>query len=287
MTRARVSVLGLGPMGSAIATTLSDHADVTVWNRTRARADALVDRVTVADSPSRAVAAADLVIVSLLDNRAVTEVLAAVGTDLGASTVVNLTSDTPATARAVADQIVRQGARCLGGVMLTPATSVGQPSSTMLVAGEQAALQRAKDLLTVIAPRLSVIGTDPSGPAVHDLALLDVFWTTFVGWTHALAVGRAHGLSADDLTERLQNMVRLAADVGLGISADVTAGKYPGTTSTTRSAVATLRHIVEASRDAAVDASLPASVLALLEKAAAIDPDAAPSRVFEQMTAAS
>ncbi|MDP9021508.1 MAG: NAD(P)-dependent oxidoreductase [Actinomycetota bacterium] len=73
----RVTVLGTGIMGSAMARQLlaADH-DVTVWNRTREKAEAVGDDgATVADDPADAVDGAELVLTVLADAEAVEEVM--------------------------------------------------------------------------------------------------------------------------------------------------------------------------------------------------------------------
>lgn len=67
----RVAVLGTGKMGSTLATRLAEAGhDLTLWNRTRARAERLAVGRVVA-SPADAVADADFVISSLTDAAAV------------------------------------------------------------------------------------------------------------------------------------------------------------------------------------------------------------------------
>ncbi|MEQ9163620.1 MAG: NAD(P)-binding domain-containing protein, partial [Ilumatobacter fluminis] len=59
----RITVLGLGAMGSRMAANYSNAGhDVTVWNRTAASVDALADAraVTSAPSPSQAAVGADV-----------------------------------------------------------------------------------------------------------------------------------------------------------------------------------------------------------------------------------
>lgn len=67
-----ISILGLGAMGSRMATRLIDAGhDVTVWNRTRTRADALVELgAKVADSPREAATGADFVLAMVRDDQA-------------------------------------------------------------------------------------------------------------------------------------------------------------------------------------------------------------------------
>jgi 3-hydroxyisobutyrate dehydrogenase len=72
----RLTVLGTGRSGGAIAARLAaEGRDVVVWNRTRARAEAL--GLPVADSPADAVRGAAAVLLVVLDEEAVDDVLGA------------------------------------------------------------------------------------------------------------------------------------------------------------------------------------------------------------------
>ena len=71
MARTRVAILGTGRMGSTIARRLADSGiELTLWNRTRARAEE-VGVGAVAATPVEAVAAADIVLSSLTGPEAV------------------------------------------------------------------------------------------------------------------------------------------------------------------------------------------------------------------------
>jgi 3-hydroxyisobutyrate dehydrogenase-like beta-hydroxyacid dehydrogenase len=73
----KIAFLGLGNMGSAMAARLLDAGlDVTVWNRTAAKADPLVKRgAHLADAPAAATAGAEVVITMLTDPAALDEVV--------------------------------------------------------------------------------------------------------------------------------------------------------------------------------------------------------------------
>lgn len=81
-----VAFLGLGQMGSRMAVRLvaAGH-EVTVWNRTRAKAEAITG-ARVADTPGTAAAGADIVITMLADPAAVDAVVTAL--DLRPGTVL-------------------------------------------------------------------------------------------------------------------------------------------------------------------------------------------------------
>lgn len=72
MSSASVALLGTGTMGAAMARRLAGSGvSLTVWNRTRSKAEGLADVATVADSVPEAVAAADVVLTMLHDGDSV------------------------------------------------------------------------------------------------------------------------------------------------------------------------------------------------------------------------
>ena len=280
----KLSVLGLGHMGTAISTHLIDVGhQVTVWNRTPSRAAPFTGRAILAADLAEAVASADLVIVSTLDNSAARDVLALAGKAIRASLVVNLSSDTPATSRALSQWAQNHGVRYLAGVMVTPSTIVGQRGSSMLVAGDQADLDSALPVLTSIAPTVTLLGNRHELPAVYDTALLGVFWTTLAAWAHGTALARAHGVDGKSIATQMTAMARLAADIGPAFSRDADNRTYPAETSTVGSAVTTMQHVTTATKDAGVDSTFPAAVTALYENAASGHETESPSRVSEAM----
>lgn len=264
-----VTVIGLGPMGQAITRVLlSAGLEVTVWNRTPEKAEPLAERgARVADSPREAVRRSAVSLISVRGNAAARDVLNQAdlhGTEL---LLVNLSSDTPRSAREMASWASSQGVRYLAGTMLTPSVLAGQPGSTAILGGAEAVYEEARPILELIAPEAARYSDDPGTVAALDLALLDAFWTTIAGWSHAIALARAEGLKAEALTERLTAMVHLAAQVGAGISHDAETDDYPGDISTIASAHTTLAHVLRASADRSIDTSIPNAIHELLRRA--------------------
>lgn len=245
----KISVLGLGHMGAAIATHLIDegHA-VTVWNRTAARATPFEGRAVVAADAADAVAHTDLVIVSMLDNSAARSILEAAERALVGPIVINLSSDTPAAARALGEWAHERDMRYVSGVMLTPSTIVGQPGSSMLVAGAGQDTGEALPTLTTIAPNVTNLGEQHELPASFDTALLGVFWTTLAAWAHGTALAKAHGIHGTAIAPHLAAMVRLAAEIGPDFARDADSRTYPAETSTINSAMTTMQHVTTALR---------------------------------------
>ncbi|MBB4681742.1 NAD(P)-dependent oxidoreductase [Crossiella cryophila] len=101
----RIAFLGLGRMGVLMAgRLLAAGHELTVWNRTAAKADPLVQRgARVADSPAAAVDGAEHVITMLADGDAVNEVIFGTGGAAGklatGATVVEMSTSGPGAVR--------------------------------------------------------------------------------------------------------------------------------------------------------------------------------------------
>ncbi|AKH82968.1 dehydrogenase [Streptomyces sp. CNQ-509] len=220
-----VTLLGLGAMGTALARAwLAAGHPTTVWNRTPARAGALAaEGARRADGPAAAVAASTLVVVCLLDDVSVGEVLA--GTDLAGKDVVNLTTSTPAQARARAAWASDRGARYLdGGIMaVPPMIGVPETGGYVLYSGPRDVFDHHRDTLAVPAGA-TYAGEDPGFAALLDVALLSAMYGMFAGTTHAFALIRRENLDpaafAGLLTGWLTAMAPAAHAIAAGLTAD-------------------------------------------------------------------
>lgn len=186
-----VTVLGLGAMGTALARAwLAAGHPLTVWNRTPARAAALTpEGARVAGSAAQAVAASALVVVCLLDDSSVDQVLA--GVDLAGRDLVNLTTSTPAQARARAAWARRHGARYLdGGIMaVPPMIGVPEAGGYVFYSGSRALFERHRETLGVPVGT-TYVGDDAGFAALYDVALLSAMYGMFAGAAHAFALIR-------------------------------------------------------------------------------------------------
>ncbi|WP_411071223.1 NAD(P)-dependent oxidoreductase [Streptomyces sp. cmx-4-25] len=186
-----VTLLGLGTMGTALgrAWLAADHP-LTVWNRTPARAEALAaEGAEVAGSAAGAVAASPLVLVCLLDDASVGAALD--GVDLAGKDLVNLTTTTPAEARARAAWAEERGARYLdAGIMaVPPMIGVPEAGGYVFYSGSRELFERHRDTLAVPAGT-TYVGEDPGFAALHDVALLSAMYGMFAGAAHAFALIR-------------------------------------------------------------------------------------------------
>jgi 3-hydroxyisobutyrate dehydrogenase-like beta-hydroxyacid dehydrogenase len=264
-----VSVLGLGPMGSALAGAFLDHGHpTTVWNRTAGKADALAARgAQRAQTAAEAARASPLVIVCVIDYDAAQAILDGAVDALRGRTVVNLTADTPARARSMAAWAEPHGIAYLDGSIMTPTETIGGPDAVVLYSGPQAIFAAHRPALASIGGTASHLGTDPGRAAAHDVALLDLFWTAMSGVVHAFALAGAEDIAARALAPYANGIADLLPTIIDEFAEQIDDGEYPGEDSTLISAAAGMRHIIHAADDHGMDTTVLGAALRVAERA--------------------
>lgn len=203
-TSTPVSVLGLGMMGTALATAFlnADHR-VTVWNRSPAKTGPLAAQGALpAATAAEAVTASPLVVLCLLTNDNVEELLATVHEEVEGRTLVNLTNGTPAQARALAAWAAKHGARYVdGGIMAVP-QMIATPAAYVFYSGDEEAYETHRATLAALGGTRWT-GTDPGLAALHDLGLLTGMYGMIAGVVQALALVRTEDIGAEEFSELL------------------------------------------------------------------------------------
>ena len=163
---ANLGYIGLGVMGGRMAARLLDKGHrVTGYNRTRAKAQWLIDRgMTWGASPRAVAEAADAVFVMVTDSAALESV--AFGSDgfvegLGAGKlVIDMSTVSPSVSRAVASQVRARGADMVDAPVSGSPLTLEQGKLSMMVGGERAAFDRVKPLLEDIGPKVTHVGAN-------------------------------------------------------------------------------------------------------------------------------
>ncbi|MGW1738197.1 NAD(P)-dependent oxidoreductase [Nocardia sp. NPDC001965] len=248
-TRTPVTVLGLGLMGSAIARAfLAAGYPTTVWNRTAAKAEPLTDLgARRASSVAEAVAAAPLVVVSLLDDGAVASTLGAADSALPGRVLVNLTSSTPEQSRTRAEWAGRHGASYVDGAVMAVPQGIGTADALVLYSGSESAYRTAEPTLRVLAEQSTYLGADHGRAAAFDAALVSVFWLSLFGVTLGIALAEAEGIPGSELVPFTPALAGLLPGMLAQTAAQVEAGHYPAddtSISSAYEAFSTLRAVI-------------------------------------------
>jgi len=162
----RIGFIGLGDMGSLIVPRLlaAGHS-VTGWNRTRKKAEALIEAgMAWAESPRAVAESAEIVFSIVTDGAAVRTV--ALGDDgvlLGlreGGVYIDMSTIAPDVSRAVADEFSKRGRVMLDAPLSGSPVTVKAGQASIMVGGPLEAFERVKPVLLGIGPKVSRIGSN-------------------------------------------------------------------------------------------------------------------------------
>lgn len=195
----KIGMAGIGRMGAAIAQRLLQHGhQVTLWNRTAGKAQALIQHgATVAATPAALAAASDIILSILTDAEAIAAAYdgpaGLLAGDVSGKLFVEMSTVRPDAQRALSARIRARGATmidCPVGGTTGPARD---GKLLGFVGGDAADLARARPVLEQLCRRIEHVGPVGAGASLKlaiNLPLL-VYWQA-VG--EALALCQPLGL---------------------------------------------------------------------------------------------
>jgi 3-hydroxyisobutyrate dehydrogenase-like beta-hydroxyacid dehydrogenase len=164
----RVAFLGLGIMGSPQAANVARAGfSLTVWNRTRERAEAFAAQhsehgVRVADSPAGAARGADAVITMVPDTPEVEEVVFAAADGLAEGALaIDMSTIAPTASRSIGERLAARGIGFLDAPVTGSRPKAEDGTLTIMVGGAEDDFQRARPLLESMGRLVLHVG--PSG----------------------------------------------------------------------------------------------------------------------------
>ena len=194
----RVTVLGTGAMGAGVAQSLlREGHDVTVWNRSRERAEPLAEHgARVADDAGSAVAEAEVVLLTLFDADAVVDVLEQAAGDAPTDAVWVQASTVGVEGSETVVQIAaKYGITLVEAMMLGTKTPAEQGKLTMLAAGPSATLDAIDPVLDAIGAK-TVRAGERVGEATA-LKLAANAWIASITAATGQSLAIARGLGID------------------------------------------------------------------------------------------
>ncbi len=161
---ANLGFVGLGVMGGRIAKRLLDaRHTVTGYNRTRSKAQWLLDAGMKWGETPRAVAqAADVVFTMVTNTGALQAVVSGpdgVLAGLRPGTVyVDMSTVSPSTSQEMAEQVTRKGARMLDAPVSGSVSTLEEGKLSIMVGGDADVFERVKPILQDIGPKVTHVG---------------------------------------------------------------------------------------------------------------------------------
>ncbi|MFF5449559.1 NAD(P)-dependent oxidoreductase [Streptomyces sp. NPDC012888] len=265
-----VTVIGLGSMGSALASVLLDHGHgTTVWNRSAHRARPLADRgARAAATPEEAIAASPLVLACVLDHEVLHAILDPVAGSLAGKVLVNLSSGSPEQAAEAAAWARSHGADYLDGAIMTTPPGVGSPEMMFLYSGSHTAFETHRPTLGSLGDPL-YLGSEPGLASLYDAALLGLMWSTMTGWLHGTALVGAEKTPATAFTPVAVRWLTAVSGFLTTYAPQVDAGRYPGDDATVDVQIAAVDHLIHAAEARGIDNALPELLKSAMERAKA------------------
>lgn len=200
-TKARIAFVGLGIMGQSMAGHLlaAGHA-LRVYNRSRDKAQALLDKGAIwCDTPGAAAAGSDVVITMVGYPRDVEQVW--LGDDgilskARDALLIDMTTSSPELAQRLAREAASRGCRALDAPVSGGDIGAREARLSIMVGGDDAAFADALPILKLMGK--TIVHTGGPGSGQHTkMCNQIVIASTIMGVCEGLAYARAAGLDLD------------------------------------------------------------------------------------------
>ena len=163
---ANLGYIGLGVMGSRMVHRLLDKGHtVTGYNRTRSKAQWLIDRgMRWADSPREVVEAAAITLSMLTNSAALEEVVAGPGGVLAGiapgKIFIDMSTVSPAISRELADRVRAKGGEMVDAPVSGSVITLEQGKLSVMVGGRPDTFEVVKPLLLDLGPKVTHVGAN-------------------------------------------------------------------------------------------------------------------------------
>ena len=202
----RVALLGLGTMGAGMAANwLAKGFELSLWNRTPARAEALAGTgAKVAATPREAAAGADFIFAMVADDAATRSVWlgadgALAGTKSGAI-VVESSTLTPGWVREVGGHARAKGCRFLDAPVGGSRQAAASGELRFFVGGEPATFEAARPALQAVGSKMDLLGPVGAG-ATWKLINNQLIAAQTAALAEALDVAEKAGFNKERISE--------------------------------------------------------------------------------------
>lgn len=269
MNTKQITIIGLGQMGTRLAELLvAKGYIVSVWNRTRAKADSIAG-VRVFEDLEEAVRQSPLIVICVLDYAAVDRVLDNIGDKsiLDGKTLINFTTADPQEAETMETTLAHVNAGYINGAIQVAPDQMGLPETTIIVSGNQDHFERSRDALAVFGGNIKYLGNRAALASAMDLATLTWLYGSYTGLIHGIVLAQKTGLRLDAFSEILGEITPgftefFKHQIGVVEKGDFTISQSPLTIS-----VAATQRIHNAFRNAGAHQDFVKTISDLLQKA--------------------
>lgn len=207
----KIAFLGLGNMGTPMARHLirAGH-EVTVWNRTLSKAEALrAQGAKAAKSPAEAAQDAEAVITMLADDAAVEAAVlsptGAIATLPKGAIHISMSTISVALSKRLAEEHRRHGHHYVAAPVFGRPDAAEAGKLFVAAAGEKTAVERCRPLLEALGQRVFIIGEKPEMANVVKLSGNFLIASVIESLAEAIALTRKYGIDPHQYVDFLTN----------------------------------------------------------------------------------
>lgn len=210
----KVSVLGLGSMGSALAHCLIKNGhEVSVWNRSPEKAEALAQAgAKVYQSADEAVVASDLVIICIKSHRDTDALIGSLDTQLKGKTLCDMSTGDTADAERLVSKLTERGAEFMLGMINAYPSGVGGKETTILTVGHPTAWKRYGNIIRQLGGKSAFVGKTPSALAALFAGLFTVRQGFMFGMIYGAQVCRKAGIPMQVYSNQIPASLKMVND---------------------------------------------------------------------------
>ena len=209
---ATLGFVGLGAMGSTVTKRLLDAGHTVYgWNRTREKAQWLVDEgMQLAESPREAAERAEIVFAMVTNTKALEAVTRGPDGILAGLApgkfFVDMTTGSPANSRTLAADVDSLGAKMLDAPISGAPTTVAQGKASIMVGGEPEAFESVKGVLEDVGPVVQRIG-DNGQALLMKIAINLSLFVQMTSYSEGLLIAEKGGIDREIAVEAMLSSV--------------------------------------------------------------------------------
>ena len=207
---ASVGFVGLGVMGSRMVQRLlvAGHV-VTGYNRTRSKAELLVNAGMVwADTPCAAAEASEITISMIANTEALQAITAGPDGILAGlapgKIYVDMSTVSPAASRELAARVASKGARMLDAPVSGSVSTLEEGKLAIMVGGERSAYEKALPILKSIGPKVTYVGGNGLAVAMKIATNLSLA-VQMLAFSEGMLLAEKSGIARETAVEVLVN----------------------------------------------------------------------------------
>jgi len=212
MSTATLGFVGLGVMGSRMVKRLLDAGHrVTGYNRTRSKAQSLLDSgMKWGDTPSAVAESTEIIFSMVSDTQALRAVTS--GDDgilAGLSSgkmYIDMSTVSPAASRDIAEQVAVKGAQMLDSPVSGSVITLEEGKLSFMVGGDRAAFEQARSILEAIGPKVTYVGGNGLAVSMKIATNLSLA-VQMLAFSEGVLLAEKSGITRETAVEVLLNSV--------------------------------------------------------------------------------